>query len=245
MNRDKKILYILSSSIFVLLLGSFFVKFGSSKIITAYLLLPLTLITWLLVKKRMSVSINKKEVLLTVSVIAFLYVMLIQLLGITFGYYKNPYFVTLKSVLDTVLPLVVIIVGSEIIRYVLLSQKNRFVSLLAFLSCVLAEVLMAYNLAGIVHFDAFMDLVGMTLFPAISANVFYHYISKNYGMLPNIAFRLITTLYVYVTATISEIPGALHACIKIVSPIIVMAFVSALFSKKKKNFPAAGISVLL
>ena len=194
MNRDKKILYILSSSIFVLLLGSFFVKFGSSKILTAYLLLPLTLITWLLVKKRMSVSINKKEVLLTVSVIAFLYVMLIQLLGITFGYYKNPYFVTLKSVLGTVLPLVVIIVGSEIIRYVLLSQKNRFVSLLAFLSCVLAEVLMAYNLAGIVHFDAFMDLVGMTLFPAISANVFYHYISKNYGMLPNIAFRLITTL---------------------------------------------------
>jgi signal peptidase I len=235
MNKDKKVLYSFSLIIFAVLFAALFINIGSSKIIAACLLFPLAIVTRLLIKKRCSVSINKREVLLLSSVIGVIYAVLVQMSGIFFKFYKNPYFVNIKFFLTIIIPLTVIIVSTELIRSTLLAQKNSFVSVLAFLSCVLAEILEFSNLAGITSFNRFMDLVGLTLFPAISANVYYHYVSKHFGALPNIVFRLITTLYIYFIPTVSAISDALLACVKIFLPIIMLAIVSALFEKKKKN----------
>ena len=80
-----------------------------------------------------------------------------------------------------------------------------------------------------------MDLVGLTLFPAITANVYYHYVSKRYGALPNIIFRLITTLYIYFMPVLARMPDSLTACIKLIFPILLLALVAALFEKGKKR----------
>ena len=234
MSKDKKVLYILSLITFAALLTALFVDIGSSKIVTAILLLPITPIVMFLIKKRNSLSINKREVLLISAVVGVIYVILTQMTGLYFGFYKNPYFVNADIFLRMVLPLTVIIVAAEMIRYVFLAQKNAFASFITFLSCVLIEILMFSNVAGITTFNRFMDLVGLTLFPALSANIYYHYISKKYGMLPNIAFRIITTLYVYFVPYAAAIPDALSACIKIVLPILMLAFFSALYEKQKK-----------
>ena len=240
MTRDKKTLYILSIITFVLLAFALFVDIGSSKIVTACLLLPLTPIIFFLIRKRRSMSINKREVLLVVIVVSVIYVVLLQISGVFFGFYKNPYFVNTDLMIKFLLPCVVIIVGTEIIRYVLLSQQNKFVDVLVFLSCIIAEVLMVSNLVGISSVNKFMDVVGMTLFPAISANVYYHHMSKNYGALPNIIFRIIVTQYIYFIPTVSAISDALSALVKIIFPLIMLAFISALFAKKKKNVRRGG-----
>ena len=240
MNKDKKVLYTISLIILAVLLIALFVDMGSSKIITAVLLVPMALATLFLIKKRSSLSINKREVLLLLAVIGVLYVILIQMTGIFFEFYKNPYFGSSMALLTSALPTAIIIIATEIIRYVLLSQKSKFVDIVTFLSCIIAEVLMLSNLAGINTFNQFMDLVGMTLFPAISANVFYHYVSKHYGALPNIAYRLITTLYIYFVPTETGMNDALMACIKIFMPMIVFVLVSALYQKKKKNAVRKG-----
>ena len=64
MNKDKKTLYIISFLTLVLLLGSLFVNFGNSKIVAVCILIPLSLANCFLIKRRHSLSINKKEVLL-------------------------------------------------------------------------------------------------------------------------------------------------------------------------------------
>jgi signal peptidase len=85
-----------------------------------------------------------------------------------------------------------------------------------------------------------MDLVGMTLFPALTSNVYYHYISKKYGAISNIVFRVILTLNIYFIPTVALVPDALEACLKIIFPIFMLAFVSALYSKKKKHAVQKG-----
>jgi signal peptidase len=80
-----------------------------------------------------------------------------------------------------------------------------------------------------------MDLVGLVLFPAFSANFLYHYISKRYGMMPNIMFRVITTLYVYFIPASTGMEEALDSCIKIILPIAIYVFVSAMYEKKQKK----------
>lgn len=235
MNKDKKVLYLISFIIFAALLSSLFVNVGSSKIVAACLLLLFTPIVCLLVRKRGSLSINKREVLLLSAIISVIYVVLLQITGIFFGFYKNPYFVNTERLVQTILPLASIIICSEIIRFVFLAQKNKAVSGISYLICVLTEVLMVSNVAEITSLNRFMDLVGLTFFPAITANIYYHYSSKRFGMFPNITFRLITTLYVYFMKSVTAMSDALLSCVKMIFPILLLAFISALYEKRKKN----------
>ncbi len=234
MNKDKKVLYTISLITFAVLLALFLIPIKDIKILSACLLVVLAVATRLLIKKRVSFSINKKEVLLLSAVLGVIYVIGVQLSGIYFGFYKNPYFANVRYILSDILPLIAIVVSSEIIRSTHLAQKNKFVSFIAYISCVLADALTYSNVAGITNFNRFMDLVGMTLFPAISANIFYHYASRRYGAVTNIVFRLITTLYIYVIPTVTAMSDAIFSMIKLIMPIIMLALISALFEKKRK-----------
>lgn len=235
MNKDKRNVLLLSLIIFAVLLISLFLNVENSKIITAILTIPLAAMTFFLIKRRSSLSINRKEVLLLVAVMAAIYVVLKELSGAYFGVYKNPYYVNPERILNVIIPTVLIIVAMEVIRYVIVAQKIMLATIITYLSCVLADALIYSNLAGIVSFNRFMDFVGLTIFPAISANVFYHHVSKNYGMLPNIVFRLITTLYIHFIPTITAMEDSLDSCIRIILPIAMLALVSAMFGKKKKT----------
>ena len=234
MTKDKKVLYTISFLIFAVLLLYLFVPIKDSKPLTACLLIVLTVVTRLVIKKRTSFSINKKEVLLLSAVLGVIYVVIVQLSGIYFGFYQNPYLVSFPTFLTTVIPIATIIIASEIIRSTLLAQKNAFVNVLAFLSCLIVDVLVFSNIVGITSFNRFMDLVGLTLFPAISANVYYHYAARRFGAIPNIVFRMITTLYVYVIPTVTGMSDAIFSMIKLLMPIGMYVLVSALFEKKKK-----------
>ena len=240
MTKDKKVLYTISTGSFAVLLLLFFVTARNSIIVTAVAMALITPAVCFLIKKRSSLSINKREVLMLTTIVAALYVILMLIAGTFVTSYKNPYFVNVESLLEVIIPSVVVIVTSEVVRYVLLAQKNKFASVISWLICVIAEVLMFSGIADFESFNHFMDLVGMTLFPAVSSNVYYHYIAKRFGTLPNMSFRLICALYVYFIPVYSEIPSALHACIKILLPLFMLALTSALFEKKKRNAIVKG-----
>lgn len=237
MNKDKKIICFISLLTFSALFLALFVKVQNSKLLLAAILVPLALLTQFAVKKRGAYSIKKREVLLLTAVIGVIYVVLLESTGIFFGAYKNPYFVTSKTLLTQVLPMIATIISIELIRAVMLAQKNTAAEILTYFSALTAEVLTYSTLSGVTSFNQFMDLVGMTLFPAITANIFYHYIAKRYGMLPNIAYRMITTLYIYFLPTKPNLTDALLAFAKLALPILALALLSALYEKKKKPAP--------
>ena len=235
MNTEKKRIIGISSVIFAVLLLCLFLSVENSRIVTAFIITPVAALICFMIKKRSTLSVNKKEILLLMTVIAVIYVVLKEMTGLYFGFFVNPYYLSLEILTERIVPTAFIIVATEVIRYVILAQKNKTASFITTLSCILAEVLIYSNIAGIVNFNRFMDLVGLTLFPAVSANFFYNYISKRYGWLPNVAFRLITTLYVYFVPSVTGMQDALDSCLRIVLPIGLLAFVSLLFEKKKKN----------
>ena len=240
MNRDKKVLYLISLVTFAALLGLMFVRVDSSRIAIAILLVPLAVLTRFLLRKRNAVSIRRREVLLLAVAIGAIFLLALHMSGLYFGYYRNPYFVSSKIFLGFVLPTVVVIVASEVFRSTILSQKNKVADILCFLSCLLAEIMLVSNLAGIISFNRFMDVVGLALFPAISAGVYYHYAAKRFGMLPNIAFRAITTLYVYFFPTSPSVPDALLSCAKIILPIVMMTLLVSFYEKSKKKVRQKG-----
>lgn len=240
MPKEKKILYASALTTLVVLLAVLFAPLGNGRWITAVCLAVLTPIVWLLNKKRSLPQIAKRDVLLITTVIAVLYVVLTQMSGAFMGFHKNPYFVNESVFFSFLLPHAVIIIATELIRRVFLSRDNKIIGIMAYASCVIAETLAFSNLSNVTSFNRFMDLVGLTLFPAISANIYYHYVSKRYGVLPNIVFRLVTTLYVYFIPVVTSMSDSLTACIKIIFPIILLAFISTMFGKEKKKVSRKG-----
>jgi signal peptidase len=77
-----------------------------------------------------------------------------------------------------------------------------------------------------------MDVVAVTLFPSIIANLLYHYLTKRYGMYPNMVYRLLITLYVYLIPYIPNVPNVIFAFANIFVPILIFLFIDSLYEKK-------------
>jgi len=80
----------------------------------------------------------------------------------------------------------------------------------------------------------FMDLVAGAFFPAIISNLLYNYLSKRYGIYPNLVFRAITVLYAYTFSVVPAISDALLSFFNILLPIAVYLFIDVLYEKKRK-----------
>lgn len=233
MNKNKLILIVMPILLFVLLFFALFIPTKNTQILTAGILVVVLSVLYFLVRKRKTPSFYRREVLLLIVSIGLLYLMGLYLSGIHFGFFKSLKF-SFVSLFKVIIPLSVIIISIEIIRNILLSQENKIVEVFTFLSCVVVEVLMYSNLRSINSLNGFMDIVGLTFFPAITHNILYNYLSKRYGIYPNIVFRLITSLYPYVIPYVPATPDSLLAFLRLMLPLLIYAFISGLYEGKAK-----------
>lgn len=235
MTRDRKVLYISVSLLFAALLIPLFLTVSSGRIIAAALLLLALVILPLLNKKRAIPSIYGRDVLLIVSVISVLYLVLIYVIGAYLGFVKSPVGLKLTNLFSYLLPITLIIVSSELVRAVVLAYDSPLPSVLCYLALVLGEVYIHSTLKGIYSFNSFMDFVGIYLFPAIISGFTYQYLSRRYGPMPNIVYRLVTTLYFYIIPWIPNLPDSINAIISLLTPLFAYAFVDMLFERKVRR----------
>ena len=231
MFNNKKLLYIITSSLLVaLLLALFLPGEYSGRITASILLLPLAAIMWLFVKKRSIFSMNKKEVTMLLSIIGVLYVVVYYVAGIKFGFYRNNYFLNIGYLI----PNAVIILTTEVIRVVVRAQEDKKADTICYFACVVADALAFGNIYYVSTFNHFMDFVALTIFPSLIANLLYHYLSKRYGILPNAIYRLLTTLYAYLIPAIPSVPDSLMSFVNLFIPIAIFLFIDALYEKKRR-----------
>lgn len=254
MNKDKKSLLIITIILCILLFSTLFVPKIIKVWMVALLLIPFVIMTYLYVKKRSILSIYKKEVLVLMIIIALVHLMSMYLLGIHFGFTKTVYSLSFYTILNYIIPFTTVLIGFEYIRYVVLAQKNKLTTVLIFISSLCVDLLIYSNLNNINSFQKFMDIIGLTLIPALASNFLYQYISQNYGMHPNIAYRLIITLYPYIIPFVPATIDLLVSFMGLVIPLIIFAFIKMLYQKKKYvisynkqrlNNVAYSISVLI
>ena len=232
---DKRTVRIYSALVFAVLLIALLVPFGESgRIVAAVLLLPIAVLISLYIKKRNILSINKNQILMILVITALVYVMLYYLSGLKFGFYRNLYRFSGVNLFKYILPISSIIICSEIIRWVMLAQKDKTAQIVCYCSCVIAEMLIVSNIPSVTSFSRFMALMAGGLFPALISNLLYNYLSVRYGFYPNIAFRLITTLHTYIFSFESGISDSLLNFFRLLLPIAIYLFIDSLYEKKVK-----------
>ena len=233
---DKKIRRTFAAAVFAALLLIFILPIeNTGRIAAAILLVPAAFIIPYLVKKRSIHSINSGEVLLVITLFALVLLMVYYLSGLKFGFVKNPYGLNNKdNFLKFFLPIASIIVASEVIRSVFIAQRDRVVSVFSYLFCVVGEMLIVSNVSSVTSFNRFMDLVAGALLPALLSSLLYNYLSKRYGIFPNISLRCITTLYAYTFPVVSGISDSIVNFVKLLMPIAVYLFIDTMYEKKRK-----------
>lgn len=204
------------------------------RIVSALVLLALGFFVIKLIKKRSIPSKNRDMAFLIVSVGTVLYLILYYLSGLSLGFYQSPTPLTLTSLFTCIIPISVIIITVEIVRGVFRAQNSKILDVLAYISGVLSEIVIYGSTVNFGDFSNFMEFVGLIIFPALISNILFQYVSKVYGFMPNVAYRLLTTLYPYLIFALPNAVDSLHAFTKILVPVALYLFLHTLYEKKTR-----------
>ena len=235
MSKDRKVLYTISLVLIAAFLPALFIPRVYIRFIAAALSAVAAVAVSVMIKKRSILSIDKQQVLLIMSVTAILYLVLYYLTGLEFGFYRSTTRFSPTNFFKFILPIAVIIISIEVIRSVLLAQKNKLATVSAYLVGVMSELMIGAGFAGHMTHGKFMDIVALMFFPAVTANVLYHYLSSRYGIYPGIVYRLITALYIYILPVYPSTPDALVSFANILVPLVIQAFIAALYTNKNRQ----------
>ena len=234
MTKDRKILYTIPFVLLVLLSFSFLFPSSWYKWIVSIILVPVAIVSSVTICKRNILSINKKQVLLITSVTGILFIMIYYLTGLKYGFFRTLYPLSMKSVIQNIVPIVLSIIAMENIRYVICIQNKKLSNVIIFIACVLAEFLLLNDFRNFNTLKGFMNASALVLFPAVTCNLLFHYLVKRYGIYPNIIYKLITTLYLYLISFVPGVPDLLFAFVKLLLPLVVFLFIDGMYEKKIK-----------
>lgn len=234
MTADKKRLYILSGLLLAVLLFVLFAPAGSGKILAAVFLLPGAAACWFFLKKRNALSIHTKPVTLIITVIGLLYVMFYYITALLFGFTKTGYGLRSSVIFDLTVPIGIIIVTTELIRFVICAQKSKLATVLCYFACVAADVLICNSIPGVTSFSWFMDMVALTLLPSIFYNLLYNYLTVRYGFWPNIIFRALNVWIFYLIPYGSAMSDGILSLVNMFLPIVIYLFIDSLYEKKRR-----------
>ncbi len=235
MSYDKKILYAVSLSVLAILLSILFIPTDYLRITAAAILTAAAVAVYLLIKKRITYSLNKRQVTMLLAVIAALYLTLYYMSGISLGFIVARASFNASIFLKNLLPSAIIIIATEIIRTVLLSQEEKPITVLSYIIAVISDLLLGGGIGQIFSINRLMSVVGSTLFTAVSSNLLYNYISKRYGYLPIIVYRLILTVPFYFIPYSPNLSDAIYAFCNMLLPVAAYLFIALLYEKRQKQ----------
>ena len=211
--------------------------FFSSKnipIILAGLTLISALIVSFMLKKRQKTLTNTKQVVKVLTAFALIYLALFYTLGIYTGYYKNAMKLTIINIAKYIVPIIVTIISTEILRDKLLTINSKVSKTLVLIMTVLIEVNLYGYIYDISNLNDFLIMIGFITFSAISSNLLYNYLSPKYGYKPIIVYRLITTLYMYILPIIPDVYVYFRTFFRMIFPLVLYSYIENYYNSDKE-----------
>jgi len=247
MKRHKFKVYTLEIVLLSILLFTLIVLNRISYITLAIFMVLAAIITKIALSKKKILSIYKKQVTWLMIVFALIYLGVFYLMGmVKYGFYTSPTIFSFKTLYRFIIPISLIIICAEVIRFRMLSQdenirvlkKSVNLSKIITLICmVLIDLIIYIGVFDLNNYEDFLTVLGFLLFASISCNLFYNYVSVRYGSLGIILYRLITVLYLYIIPIIPDVYIYFRAFLRMIYPYILYMIIERAFADS--NFTMA------
>lgn len=226
----------------ILIIFLFFILFAPNiftRIIIAIIMLIYTIVISKNIKLRKASSIYKKQVTIIMTCLAFVYLGVLYLLGLYFGFKKAKIVLSIFAISKFIIPISMIIISSEIIRNIFLSQrlairiKQKRIDLspiFTYVAMVLIDLIIYTEVYDLTKLDDFLTITGFVLFASLSSNLLFNYLSKRYGAKGNIIFRLVTVLYIYIIPIVPDVYIFFQSFLRMLYPYLIYLIIDKLFS---------------
>lgn len=205
-----------------------------------YIILIYMIFICLLLKRRKSTSIYKKQVTILMIIFALIYLGVFYLMGLFFGFKKAKITLSIWTVFRFIIPFTIIIISTEIIRKVFLSQdvkirvKSKQIDpslILTYIAVVLVDLVIYTGVYDLNNLDDFLKGVGFVLFASLSCNLLYNYIAIRYDIKGIIIYRLITTLFIYIIPITPDVYIFFQSFLRMLYPYLIYIVLDRLYSK--------------
>lgn len=211
----------------------FLLNAESQRLVLSIFFIVYTFVLTKILKFRKVDNKNKHRLLILMVGLSILDILILYIIGIFTGFYKNINACNGKTMLSTVLPYIVIIISSEIIRQIFVTKENKKNTIIITVALVLSEISIFTNLSKIWDLREMLLLIGYVTIPSISSNLLCNFIVKKYGLVPNILYRIITGIYVYIFGVLPDIYIFFQSIYKIIFPYIIYLIIDDLFENNK------------
>ena len=237
MKKDKIRTFTIEFVLLIILSLALFVPNIITRKILALFLTLFAIIVVILIKRKVIKSIYNKQVFWLMIGFGVIYLTVFYLMGLYFGYYEAAAKFSFKTIKDFIIPLVLIIVTSEIIRFLLIGQKWKLSKILVLINMVLVDLVVYISVYDLTNFDDMLAVIGFIFFASIACNLLYDYISVRYGCNGIIVYRLITVLFVYIIPYIPDVYIFFRSFLRMVYPYLI--YLTLEYTYSKTNYATA------
>lgn len=237
MKRSQKIIIGLLSFMFlVLLINSFITKIFSRYSICAFIFIVL-IISYLLLGMEKEKSRYNKDIILSLLIYIAIYYITTYLFGLFIGFNKNVYSSNIILILKNIVPIIILIPLSELLRYIINSKiKDNYILLgLSIFVFTLIDTTITIQVSSFKNFYDTLKVIGLFILPSLSKNYLLTYLTIKVSYKPNLVYRYLMELPRYILPIITSFGVYIESVIYISFPIIVFIIIYNDFKKREKK----------
>lgn len=237
MKRSQKIIIgLLSIMSLVLLINSFITKIFSRYSICAFISIVL-IISYLLLGMEKEKSRYNKDIILSLLIYIAIYYITTYLFGLFIGFNKNVYSSNIILILKNIVPIIILIPLSELLRYIINSKiKDNYILLgLSIFVFTLIDTTITIQASSFKNFYDTLKVIGLFILPSLSKNYLLTYLTIKVSYKPNLVYRYLMELPRYILPIVTSFGVYIESVIYISFPIIVFIIIYNDFKKREKK----------
>ncbi len=237
MKRSQKIIIgLLSFMSLVLLINSFITKIFSRYSICAFIFIVL-IISYLLLGMEKEKSRYNKDIILSLLIYIAIYYITTYLFGLFIGFNKNVYSSNIILILKNIVPIIILIPLSELLRYIINSKiKDNYILLgLSIFVFTLIDTTITIQASSFKNFYDTLKVIGLFILPSLSKNYLLTYLTIKVSYKPNLVYRYLMELPRYILPIVTSFGVYIESVIYISFPIIVFIIIYNDFKKREKK----------
>src|SRR5574344_1577718 len=177
-------------------------------------------------------SATKYNICQYVIIFCIMYYIFIYLFGLFVGFLKNPYSLQIFPILKNIIPVILTIIISELIRHILLKEKGTLNIVLVTLIMTIIEIFFTINSYSFNSFEGIFNFVSISLLPAIFKNIMLTYMNYKTDYVPTIIYRMFFELPLYIIPIIPDLGDFINSTVNVIFPFLMFFKVLLIYNKK-------------
>jgi len=224
MLKKTKSIYVIELFLTILLVAVAIITNGTKRefysIVGIATLLFASLLVYGIKKDHNALKVSATRIIVSVLLFHFI---IIFILGLSLGFNKTLFTLDVSRWFDGLIPAFFLTVVMEYLRFLLISSNPFDRKGIYYLTLLL----ILFNICINANYATLKDGYGIFVFvcvvvcPAIAQEILSSYITYQFGLLPNLVYKLIMNLYLYIIPIMTDLGNYLYGAFNIIMPVVI------------------------